>query len=213
MFTGLIQALATVKSADRLGRAMRLTIELTELPDQVTTGDSIAVNGCCLTVTRLTDRAAAFDISPETIIKTNLGKLTRGKKVNIELALRPTDRLGGHFVTGHIDGVAVITEINKQQQFANIKFKAPPELLEQIIQKGSVAVDGISLTVAEITTETFTVALIPETLVKTTLGNVKAGDTVNIETDIIVKTIKKHLKGILPKQQNLTIEKLKQSGF
>jgi len=213
MFTGLIQALATVKSADRLGQAMRLTIELAELPDAVTTGDSIAVNGCCLTVTRLTGQAAAFDISPETIIKTNLGKLTRGKKVNIELALRPADRLGGHFVTGHIDGVAVITEINKQQQFANIKFKAEPELLEQMLLKGSVAVDGISLTVAEITAETFTVALIPETLNKTTLGNVKVGDTVNIETDIIVKTIKKHLKGILPKQENLTIEKLKQSGF
>jgi len=213
MFTGLIQNVCAVKSTAKIAGSMKLTVDLAPLADQIKTGDSIAVNGCCLTVTELAGSTANFDISAETIEKTSLAKLTPGKNVNIELALKPTDRFGGHFVSGHIDGTATITNIQKQGQFANIKFSAPSELLEQMLPKGSVAVDGISLTIAAMDNESFTVALIPETLAKTTLGSAKTGDTVNIETDIIVKTIKKHLQDLLPTKEKLTVEKLKQSGF
>jgi riboflavin synthase len=213
MFTGLIQKLCQVKSIDRTGRTMRLKIDLGQLDDDVKIGDSVAVNGCCLTVTELAGPTAGFDISAETIEKTNLGKLAPGKNVNIEPALKPTDRLGGHFVSGHIDGTAKITAIEKQDRFANIKFKAPPELLEQMIPKGSVAVDGISLTIAAMDNESFTVALIPETLAKTTLGSANLGDSVNIETDIIVKSVRKYLGTILPKSTSLTIDKLMELGF
>lgn len=213
MFTGLIKAVCTVKSVVRSGRTMKLTVELGKLADQLNTGNSIAVNGCCLTVAELAGSAANFDISPETIEKTNLGKLTAGKNVNIELALKPTDRLGGHFVSGHIDGTAIIIAIKKQDRFANMKFKAPPQLLDQILPKGSVAVDGISLTIAAMDNESFTVALIPETLAKTTLGSANVGDAVNIETDLIVKVIKKQLENILPKRENMTVEKLQELGF
>lgn len=213
MFTGLIQSLCQVKSINRSADSMRLTVELRSLADNTIIGDSIAVNGVCLTVASINGQAAAFDVSAETLSKTNLGKLTPDSTVNVETALKPTDRLGGHFVLGHIDGVATIAAIEKKGRFANIKVKADPDLLEQMVPKGSVAVDGISLTIADIDTDSFTVALIPETLNKTTLGQVKLSDTVNIETDIIVKAIKKQLENILPKQEKLTVERLKELGF
>jgi len=213
MFTGLIQAICRVESISRSAGSIRLTVELHGLADKTEIGDSVAINGVCLTAASIDGQAAAFDVSSETLSKTNLGKLTSGNAVNVETALKATGRLGGHFVLGHIDGVATIAAIERKGRFANIKFKAPPELLEQMIQKGSVAVDGISLTIASMDADSFTVALIPETLNKTTLGTAKPGDTVNIETDIIIKTIKKQLENILPKQQNLTAERLKKLGF
>jgi len=185
MFTGLIQAICRVESISRSAGSIRLTVELHGLADKTEIGDSVAINGVCLTAASIDGQAAAFDVSSETLSKTNLGKLTSGNAVNVETALKATGRLGGHFVLGHIDGVATIAAIERKGRFANIKFKAPPELLEQMIQKGSVAVDGISLTIASMDADSFTVALIPETLNKTTLGTAKPGDTVNIETDII----------------------------
>ena len=190
-----------------------LTIDSGKLADESKIGDSIAINGVCLTVARLDGGLAAFDISSETLTKSNLGKLKPSSPVNVELALKATGRLGGHIVQGHIDGVATIKAINKQGQFADIKFAASEELLEQMVVKGSVAVDGISLTIASMDENGFSAAIIPETLKKTTLGTAKIGDTVNIETDIIVKTIKKQLEKILPQKQLLTVEKLKQLGF
>lgn len=190
-----------------------LTIDSGKLADESKIGDSIAINGVCLTVARLDGGLAAFDISSETLTKSNLGKLKPSSPVNVELALKATGRLGGHIVQGHIDGVATIKAINKQGQFADIKFAAGEELLEQMVVKGSVAVDGISLTIASMDENGFSAAIIPETLKKTTLGTAKIGDTVNIETDIIVKTIKKQLEKILPQKQLLTVEKLKQLGF
>jgi len=213
MFTGLIQALCRVKAAQKSAGSMRLTIDLQKPAEQAKIGDSIAVNGACLTISKLNGSAATFDISGETLSKTTLSKLTAGKTINIELSLRPTDRLGGHFVTGHIDGTASITAIERQGNFANITFTAGPELLEQMVQKGSVAVDGISLTIASMDSKTFTVAVIPETLKKTTLGSAKPGDIANIETDMIVKTIRKYLQNILPPQERLTAEHLRQLGF
>ena len=213
MFTGLIEAICTVKSVRRSAGGLLLTIDSGKLADESKIGDSIAINGVCLTVARLDGGLAAFDISSETLTKSNLGKLKPSSPVNVELALKATGRLSGHIVQGHIDGVATIKAINKQGQFADIKFAASEELLEQMVVKGSVAVDGISLTIASMDENSFSAAIIPETLKKTTLGEAKIGDTVNIETDIIVKTIKKQLDKILPRKQPLTVEKLKQLGF
>lgn len=215
MFTGLIEAICTVKSVSRLGGtdAIRLTIDLGKLVDETKVGDSIAVNGTCLTIAKLNGRTASFDLSGETLTKSTLGKLKPSSQVNTELAMKATDRLGGHFVAGHIDGTAMIKAIDRQGQFANIKFAASPELLDQMVVKGSVAVDGISLTIASVDQTSFSVAIIPQTLEKTTLGKTKVGNMVNIETDMIIKTIKKQLEKILPRKQTLTVEKLKEMGF
>jgi len=222
MFTGLIEAVCSVRSVRRSEGAMQLTIDLGKpapasnkrgQADEARIGDSIAINGVCLTVSELRGNLATFDVSGETLAKSNLGGLTVGSKVNVELAMQATDRFGGHFVQGHIDGVATIKAIDKYGQFADIEFAASPELLSQMVVKGSVAVDGISLTVASMNENSFSVAIIPQTLEKTTLGRAKFGDVVNIETDIIIKTIKKQMEKILSQEEKLTVERLRQLGF
>jgi len=213
MFTGLIEAVCTVKSVRRGENTMLLSIDLGELADDGRIGDSIAINGVCLTIARLEGGLAAFELSGETLAKSTLGKLKPSSQVNVERAIRAADRFGGHFVQGHIDGTATIKAIDKRGRFADMKFAAEAGLLDAMVVKGSVAVDGISLTIASIDQNSFTVALIPETLNKTTLSQVKIGYEVNIETDIIVKTIKKQLEKILPQRQSLTAEKLKELGF
>lgn len=232
MFTGLIEAVCTVKSIRNSGGGAALAVDLSGLAGDCKIGDSIAINGVCLTISELdpvlkhgAKHVAGFDISTETLAKTTLGKLKPGSLVNVERAMKATDRFGGHFVQGHVDGTATVRSINKhgesvlrssaatKDEFADIEFAAEPELLDLMVVKGSVAVDGISLTIASITSHGFSVALIPETLKKTTLGTAKIGDVVNIETDIIVKTIKKQLDKVMPREQTLTVEKLKQLGF
>jgi len=213
MFTGLVEAICRVTSVRRSTDAVVLVIDLGELAGDCKVGDSIAINGVCLTIAKLEGNLATFDVSSETLAKSNLAKLAIGSKVNVELAMRASDRFGGHFVQGHVDGTATIKAIDRHGEFADMKFTASPELLNQMIVKGSVAVDGISLTIASMDDSSFTVALIPETLKKTTLGSVKVGDMVNIETDIIVKVIKKQLESIFPQGQTLSIERLKQLGF
>jgi len=192
---------------------MALTIDLGILADESNTGDSIAINGACLTIAKLQGRLASFDVSAETLAKSTLGKLKPSSEVNVERSLKASDRFGGHFVLGHIDGTATIEAINKSGEFANIRLAAKAELLDAIIAKGSIAIDGISLTITTVDQKSFGVSVIPETLKRTTLGKAKIGDCVNIETDIIVKTIKKQLDEILPKKQGLTAEKLRQLGY
>jgi len=192
---------------------MLLTIDLGELAGDSKIGDSIAINGVCLTIARLEGGIATFELSGETLARSTLNKLKPSSQVNVERAIKAADRFGGHFVQGHIDGTATIKTIDKHGRFADMKFAAEPGLLNAMVVKGSVAVDGISLTIASIEQNSFTVALIPETLNKTTLSKVKIGDEVNIETDIIVKTIKTQLEKILPQKQSLTAEKLKELGF
>ena len=213
MFTGLIETICTVKSVRRSAGSMILTIDLGVLADESKTGDSIAINGACLTIAKLQGSLASFDVSAETLAKSTLGKLKPSSEVNIERSLKANDRFGGHFVLGHVDGTATVDAIDKSGKFANIKFAAKAELLEAIVVKGSVAVDGISLTIAAVDFKSFGVSIIPETLKRTTLGKAKIGDCVNIETDIIVKTIKRQLDEILPKKQGLTAEKLRQLGY
>jgi riboflavin synthase len=213
VFTGLIEAICTVKSIPWRGGGATLTVDLGELGRDSKIGDSIAINGACLTIDELSVNTATFQLSAETLKKSALGRLKPGSPVNVERAMKATDRFGGHFVQGHIDGTATIKAIKRSGQFADIEFTAEAELLDQMIVKGSVAVNGISLTIASMRDRSFSVAIIPETLKRTTLGTAKAGDVVNIETDIIVKTIKKHIGKIMPQKQSLTVERLKQLGF
>ena len=220
MFTGLIEAVCLVKSIRQASGGAVLTVDLGELGRDSKIGNSISINGVCLTISKINPainggakQAAVFDLSAETLAKTTLGKIKSGSPINVERAMKATDRFGGHFVQGHIDGTATIKAIKRTGQFADIEFAAEPGLLGQMVVKGSVAVDGISLTIAGMNDRSFSVALIPETLKRTTLGITKVGDVVNIETDIIVKTVKRHIDKIMPPKQSLTVDRLKELGF
>ncbi len=213
MFTGLIETIGVVMSVRPGGGGLVLTVDLGGIAGDVQTGESIAVNGVCLTVARLEGHLASFDLSAETLAKSALSKLKPSSQVNLERAMKATDRFGGHFVQGHVDGTATIGAIDRRSDFADIEFAAGTELLEGMVLKGSVAVDGISLTISGISPTGFGVSAIPETLRRTTLGKAKTGDTVNIETDIIVKAVKRQLDHILPKTEPLTAERLRQLGF
>lgn len=215
MFTGLIEAICSVRSVlKNVGTSgSSLTIDLGTLANECRPGDSIAINGACLTITKLEGSLASFDISPETLAKSTLGNLTFSSEVNIERAVKPTDRFGGHFVLGHVDGTAKIEALDRRSGFVDMTFTAGPDLLEGMVTKGSVAVNGVSLTIASLDKNSFRVAIIPETLKRTTLGKANIGDFVNIEVDIIVKSVKRQLEEILPKKQPLTAERLRELGF
>lgn len=215
MFTGLIEAICSVRSVLRhagIGGSS-LTIDLGTMANECKPGDSIAINGACLSITRLEGSLASFDLSAETLEKSTLGSLRTSSEVNIERAIRPTDRFGGHFVLGHVDGTAKIEAIDRRSGFTDMTFSAGSDLLGGMVEKGSIAVDGVSLTIASLDKMSFSVALIPETLKRTTLGKANIGDSVNIEVDIIVKSVKKQLNEILPKDPPLTAERLRQLGF
>lgn len=210
MFTGLIEAVCTARSVRQGAGTAQLVIDLGELATDTKIGDSIAINGVCLTVARIEGGLATFEVSEETLAKSAIGRLRASSLVNVERAMKATDRFGGHFVQGHVDGTVTISAIERTGQFANVRCSADNELLGQMIVKGSVAIDGISLTVASMDERGFGVAVIPETLEKTTLGQAKIGDIANVEIDIIVKVIKKQLESILGQEQKLTVDKLKE---
>jgi len=214
MFTGLIEAVCTVKSLTA-GAASggTLVVDLGALAADSRTGDSVAVNGVCLTVTSLQGTVASFGVSPETLARSTLGTWRPPMPVNIERAMKPTDRFGGHFVQGHVDGVGTVRAVKRLGEFADIEFGVEPELLGQMVPKGSVAVDGVSLTIAGMEPGGFRVAAIPETLNRTTLGNAYIGGRVNIEVDILVKIVRRQLEAIMPPQAPLTVERLRQMGF
>ncbi|MBN2181736.1 MAG: riboflavin synthase [Sedimentisphaerales bacterium] len=213
MFTGLIEQVCKVTSVLRQKDSVILTLELGRLADECKIGESISVNGVCLTITKLHGKSASFDISAETLDKSSLGKLKPSSSVNIERAIKAEGRFGGHFVSGHIDGTATIKAINKHGDFTDITFSADTELLESMVVKGSVAADGVSLTISNLDKNGFSVALIPQTLRETTLGGAKIGDCINIENDIIIKAVNKRLDEILSKAQPLTVDRLRQLGF
>jgi riboflavin synthase len=191
MFTGLVEALGIITSIEKTSSGIRLSMKpSTDMKGSI--GERIAVNGVCLTAT--TDRKdIVFDVSPETMQSTNLGELRANQKVNLERALRLSDRLGGHMVTGHVDAVGTIRERRPEGEYTFYTFDAPPEVLRYIVKKGSVAIDGISLTVIGLDNRSFSVAIIPHTLTATNLGEKNKGDTVNIEIDIIGKYVEKFL--------------------
>ncbi len=213
MFTGIIETIGVIRQARPSGSQMRLAIDLNRIADGTNLGDSIAVSGVCLTVCRLNGTIAEFDVSTESVKKTTLISLKTGSAVNLERAMSAQGRFGGHIVQGHVDGPGKISAICKQADFAQFRFEVPKELLTQIVLKGSVAVDGVSVTVAKLDATGFEVAVIPTTLKETIWHQSKTGDPVNIETDIFVKTIQQQLAAVLPDSKGLTIEQLREHGF
>ena len=190
MFTGLVADLGTVTAVDSTADGVRLNVK-TSLAEELTLGDSVAVNGVCLTATAIVDGAFSADVMHESLRRSSLAEVAAGSNVNLELPLRAADRLGGHFVQGHVDGVAVVRE-TREDGFARIvTFDAPPELLRYIVEKGSITVDGVSLTVSAIDDVSFSVSLIPETLERTTLGTAAPGRPVNLEVDVLAKYVEK----------------------
>ncbi len=212
MFTGLIENVGKVLSVKRSRFGVELSLELGILADGTFVGDSIAVDGVCLTVSQLKSSEGVFDVSSETVSRSTLSGLKVGDEVNLERALRVDGRFGGHIVQGHTDGVGRISRIEKKGEFAEFTVETADSLLDEIVVKGSVAVDGISLTVAKMDSKSFTMALIPVTLSDTTWKNARVSDMVNIETDIIIKTVKKQLERISGSGL-LTASKLRELGF
>jgi riboflavin synthase len=210
MFTGLIESVCKASFAAGKKDGLKLQINLREA---VKIGESVAINGTCLTVAKFKGNTAEFDVSGETLSKTTLKSLEIGSSVNIERAMTANDRFGGHFVQGHIDAIGKIKKIEKKGDFWMFTFETPKEIHDYLIPKGSIAVDGVSLTIADIEKNNFSISVIPATFKNTIFKNYKAGDSVNIETDILCRIVKKQLENILPNKSNLTIDKLKENGF
>ena len=213
MFTGIIENKGKVIQLEHRGQGKKLTIELPIDLTEVQLGDSININGVCLTVTEKRGQTAVLDLSSETLQKTALGGLKEGDQVNFERALRLTDRLGGHIVTGHIDGVGVIAEKRREGDFVHLTLRIPKSVSRYVVQKGSIAIDGISLTVNECGDEEVRMTLIPYTLEKTTLIEKKAGDRVNVEADILGKYVEKMVRREDGKSRSVDLSFLKEHGF
>ncbi len=193
MFTGLVESLATVRGLLPEGPGVRLEIADALTAARSAVGDSIAINGCCLTVVALDGDALIFEAGEETLQRTTLGKLSVGDRVNLESSLCLGDELGGHLVTGHIDGVGTVDQRIDDAEWSKFWLHAPGDLTRQMAEKGSVAVDGVSLTLVDVERERFSVALIPHTLKVTTLGLRQTGDCVNLETDVLAKYVARQL--------------------
>jgi len=194
MFTGLVQDRGRVEAVDRTAGGVRLRVG-SALAAELGDGDSVAVDGVCLTATDVGADGFAADMMSETLERSTLGGAATGRAVNLELPLRAADRLGGHMVQGHVDGMGVVTELAEEGFARRVWIEPPPELLRYVVEKGSIAVAGVSLTVADVADERFAVALIPETLERTTLGGVTVGDRVNLEVDVLAKYVEKLLEG------------------
>jgi riboflavin synthase len=190
MFTGLVTDTGTVRAVEREPAGARLEVE-TALAGELSEGDSIAVNGVCLTAVTVAGGVFRADVMAETLRRSSLGPLEPGDAVNLELPLRPEDRLGGHFVQGHVDGTGTVDSVSIDGFASVVRIAAEPVLLRYVVEKGSIAVDGVSLTVAELDDEGFTVSLIPETLDRTTLGAAVPGRIVNLEVDVLAKYVEK----------------------
>jgi riboflavin synthase len=197
VFTGIVEELGRVRATHSRAGGARIEIDATTVTADAAAGDSIAVNGCCLTVVELGDGWWAADAVIETLERTVLGTLEKGDPVNLERPLRPSDRLGGHLVQGHVDAVGRVTARTPLPDGScRFAFSAPPELLRYVVEKGSVAVDGISLTVTAVDDEKFEVAVIPHTLAVTTLGHKETGAPVNVEVDLLAKYVERLLTPI-----------------
>lgn len=220
LFTGIVEELGTVDSIRSGSRSMVLAIKAREVLIGCKIGDSIAVNGVCLTVTTFSPNGFTADIMPETMNRSGLAQLKPGDRVNLERTMRADGRFGGHIVQGHIDGVGKIKSMVKDDNAVRVTIEAPLEVMRYIVQKGSVAIDGISLTVAGLSEKEFSVSLIPHTLSITTMGRRQPGDLVNLEADIVGKYVESFLDrrfgspgGTEAGQGGLTIDFLKEHGF
>jgi len=194
MFTGLVQNLAKIQEIVSQEPGVRLVIEDAQTARSAAVGDSIAINGCCLTVVAVDADCLAFEAGPETMQRTTFGQLRVGDPVNLETSLRVGDALGGHYVTGHIDAVGTIEQRQDDAEWSTFWISLPRELSRQLASKGSIAIEGVSLTLVDVEDERFSVALIPHTLHVTTLGSKQAGDRVNLETDVLAKYVERQLQ-------------------
>lgn len=192
MFTGLVEATGSVRSLEKRGDAARLILQ-TPLAAKLSAGESIAVNGCCLTVTKRDEKSAFFDLLGETLERTNLRKSTSGSRVNLERALRADGRFGGHFVQGHVDTTAEVVSAVYKGEDLNLVIQLPASGARYFIEKGSIAVNGVSLTVASLGDTSFGLWIIPHTMQETNLGDLKTGDLVNLEYDMLAKYAEKQL--------------------
>ncbi|MDR1756221.1 MAG: riboflavin synthase [Culturomica sp.] len=212
MFTGIIEEIGTVKRMTRGKRSVVLEIEAHKILEDTKIGDSISTNGVCLTVTELGADFFRADVMPETVSRSGLGEFRPGDRVNLERALTLKSRLGGHLVAGHVDGTGTITALERDDNAIGITIRTSPELLRYILEKGSIAVDGVSLTVVYADEAVFRVAVIPHTQTETTLTSRKPGDTVNIENDMIARYVEKLLGGN-GKKNGLSLDFLQENGF
>ena len=197
MFTGLIETIGTVRILEGRGEGARLQL-VTPLAVELSLGESLAVNGCCLTVTDLKEQGVSFDLLGETLARTNLGALKEGNRVNLERALRADDRFGGHFVQGHMDTTAEVISAGRKGEDLQLRIDLPEAGARYLVEKGSIAVNGVSLTVASLEVDSFTLWIIPHTLRETNLGDLKQGDRVNLEYDMLAKYAERQLSLRLP---------------
>lgn len=209
MFTGIVESVGTVTALRQLPGGRRLTVEVGPLDDGLSIGASVAVNGCCLTVIERLDHTVAFEAGPETLRCTNLGGLKPRDRVNLERAMPPDGRFGGHLVQGHVDGVATVRSRRPMGEFEIFSFTTD-RLVDELVPKGSVAIDGVSLTLVDVAQDGFEIMLIPHTLSATTLGERRSGAIVNVETDIVGKYVRRFLS---QSTEELTVAKLRGAGF
>jgi riboflavin synthase len=195
MFTGIVEELGVVEGLVDQGDAVRLTVRGPHVMVDARLGDSVAVNGCCLTVAERDQETFTADVMRETLEKTALGGLAPGDRVNLERAVTPQTRLGGHIVQGHVDGTGKVLRRTPSEHWEVVEISLPADIARYLVAKGSITVDGISLTVVEVGEESFTVSLIPETLARTTLGFREPGDPVNLEVDVVAKYVERLLEG------------------
>lgn len=210
MFTGIVEEMGTVRRLTRTPNRCELELTASKVLEGTKIGDSIAVNGVCLTVISMDTDEFTADVMPETLRRSNLGTLKPGSMVNLERAMAADGRFGGHIVAGHIDGTGKIQSMQPEGNAMLVTIGATPELLRYVVEKGSIAIDGISLTVAKVTHSDFTISLIPHTVEETTLLKHRPGEIVNLETDMIGKYVEKLMQ---PKEGGVTIELLQKNGF
>ena len=222
MFTGIVEEIGTLKAVQKGRHSAVLRIQAKKILEDVHIGDSIAVNGICLTVTEFSPNEFAADVMHETLDRTNLGQLQQGSPVNLERAMAANGRFGGHIVSGHVDGVGTISSITRDDNAIWYTISAAPEILRYIVEKGSITIDGTSLTVARVSHKDFAISAIPHTVAVTILGKKKVGDKVNLENDIIGKYVEKLMLGgqssqtvaaSEPKKSGITMEFLAANGF
>jgi len=213
MFTGIIEEVGTVKAVQHSGSNSFIRIEAKKILEDIHLGDSIAVNGVCLTVTHFDSTTFQADVMNETLSRSSLGSLRNGSPVNLERAMAAGGRFGGHIVSGHIDGTGTVSDIRNDGIAVWYTVSAKPEILRYIVEKGSIAIDGISLTVAKVTDNSFSVSIIPHTASVTILGTKKTGDIVNLENDIVGKYVEKLMKPADSPQSGLNMEMLAKNGF
>ena len=213
MFTGIIEEVGTVKTVQHSGSNSFIRIEAKKILEDIHLGDSIAVNGVCLTVTHFDSTTFQADVMNETLSRSSLGSLRNGSPVNLERAMAAGGRFGGHIVSGHIDGTGTVSDIRNDGIAVWYTISANADILRYIVEKGSIAIDGISLTVAKVTDDSFSVSIIPHTASVTILGTKKAGDIVNLENDIVGKYVEKLMKPAQAQKSGLTMETLAKNGF